>query len=161
MLKKKISFTDLDGNSVSEDWYFNLNHMEAIKIDGKAGGDITGYAQKKLDEGDYMGLISLLEEMILTAVGKRSEDGRSLIKSEEVRKDFSNSLAYAALFEDLFSTPGAMEEFGTAVTSGIKPSGATPQAAPQLKALPEAKAPSAEEEIARLRREHPEMFPNQ
>lgn len=171
MLEKVIKYTDLNGNEAQDTYMFNFTRREAIKIMAKYNGDIMAEVDRLVKAGSngMSGIIDMFEEIVLSAVGQKSPDGKSFIKSPEIVSQFENSMAYAQLFEDLLTDPKAMEEFVTGcipadVAKGMIEPEETPQlqAVPTpkapLQAVPTPKAPTAEEELKRILAAHPELL---
>ena len=112
MLKKRITFTDYDGNERSEEFYFNLNEMELTKMNLNAdGGSLDKILQKIIDTKDIKEVIKLFEMIILTAYGEKSMDGRTFIKNDEVRAKYTSSEAYNVLFMELIGDSKKASEF--------------------------------------------------
>lgn len=161
MLEKVIKYTDLNGNEAQDTYMFNFTRREAIKIMAKYNGDIMAEVDRLVKAGSngMSGIIDMFEEIILSAVGQKSPDGKSFIKSPEIVSQFENSMAYAQLFEDLLTDPKAMEEFVTGcIPADVAKGMIEPEATPQLQAVPTPKAPTAEEELKRILAAHPELL---
>lgn len=122
MIKKTISYTDYDGVERVEDFYFNLNTIELTRLQGKYENDIPTYITKLSKNNNLMGMVNLLEDLILTSYGEKSVDGRKFIKNEEIREEFSNTIAYAKLFEELFTDQEEAEKFGKGIVSEVRES---------------------------------------
>lgn len=111
MYKKSINYTGFDGSEETLVAYFNINQMEATRLNAKYDGDITNFIQKIIESKDIGRMLDFLEDMILSAYGKRSEDGLRFVKNAEVRENFSQTLAYEALFSELLNNPDTVSEF--------------------------------------------------
>lgn len=117
MLKKTITYTDLNGISRTEDFYFNLSKPEVIKMQTSVKG---GYdVQLKSIAANLNGgqIMEFFEELITKAYGEKSEDGRRFMKSEEISKSFVETPAYEVLFEELVTNDKAAADF----VNGIMP----------------------------------------
>lgn len=101
MLRKTITFKDLDGNDVSEDFYFNLNKAEVAEMELSKKGGFSEYLKSIIAEGDGGTIIRVFKEIITSSVGKRSEDNRRFIKSKEITDEFLQSEAYSEMFFSL------------------------------------------------------------
>ena len=121
MYKKVIKYTDFNGKKQEETAYFNLSPVEMTKLLAKTGDDIEGYTKKLVAMEDKTPLIDFFENLLLSAYGKKSEDGQHFVKTPEDRKNFENSMAYATLFGDILSDPKEAAKFGSAVVSGVTP----------------------------------------
>src|SRR5436190_18230560 len=115
MLKKSISFKDVDGNPLTEDFYFNLNLTEIMDLENSVDGGLTERMQKIIDaKGENKGLeiMDTFRKIIIMSVGERSEDGRRFSKRDgEVGKEFMETDAYNELFYDLCSNAKSGAEF--------------------------------------------------
>lgn len=121
-VRELIKFNDLDGNPVEETWYFDLSIAEVTKMDAEFDGDLGEHFNTILKSGDRKALLNAFETIIRWSVGKRSEDGRRLIKTPEVVADFMESKAYDQFFLSLMSSPGKAAAFFNSVipTEAIK-----------------------------------------
>lgn len=115
MFKHNIKYTDFNGNEQQEDFYFHLSLPEVVRLEAEFGGSISNYASKVVESEDYTSIINFLERIILTSYGIKSPDGRSFQKSEDVRKAFEHSQAYAELFETLLTNPELARKFGESI----------------------------------------------
>lgn len=115
MLKKTITYTDLNGVERKEDFYFNLSKMEVIKLQDsvKGGYDIRLKAiAADLNGADIM---EFFEDLIMRSYGEKSEDGRRFMKSEEISRAFMETPAYEVLFEELIFDDKAAADFVNAI----------------------------------------------
>lgn len=120
MLKKTITYKDLEGNDVVEDFYFNLSKAELAEMELSQEGGLSAYLQKIVKTKNSGEVILTFKKILLTAVGRRSEDGRRFVKTDEIRDDFLHSDAYSELFMELVTDSEKSAEF----IKGIVPSGA-------------------------------------
>lgn len=111
MLKREITYTDYDGNSRTEDHYFNLTKPELIKWQAYNNGNLIEKLTAVVKSGDTAMIMKTYEELIKKAYGKKSEDGKFFDKSEEISNRFMQSAAYEVLFMDLFTKDGEAEKF--------------------------------------------------
>lgn len=115
MIKKKIKYVDLDGNQVEEECYFNLSETEAIEWEYSKEGGMSSLLKKISEEADSAKIIGFMKELILKTYGKRSDDGKSFVKTKKLRKSFKNSLAFNALFMELGTDADKAAEFANGV----------------------------------------------
>ena len=122
MLKQPVTYEDFDGNTQTETLYFNLNRMELIAFQKRYGSEnMENYINKLIEEKQIEPMYDLLNDFVLTAYGVRSEDGKRFIKSEEIREEFKQSLAYEALIEDFHDdSRKVLENFIAGVTAHIR-----------------------------------------
>lgn len=117
MLKKSITFENLDGDEVTEIFYFHLSQAELTKMSLSHGGDLEAYFRKILREKNAEAIIEAFDEIILSTVGRRSPDGRRFEKDNgRVAQEFKETDAYSVLFTELLSQDGkALQEFFVSV----------------------------------------------
>lgn len=111
MLKKTITYKNYDGETVSEDFYFNLSKAEIAEMELSHKGGFGAYLQQIVESEDGGQIIAAFKKIITDAVGRRSEDGRRFIKSEEISQEFLQTEAYSQLFMDLVTDAGAASKF--------------------------------------------------
>lgn len=111
MLKKTITYSDLDGNPVTEDFYFNLSKAEIAELEIRHDGGFTAHLQKIIDSADGGAIIDTFKNIIRSSVGRRSEDGRRFVKSEEITNEFLQTDAYSELFMELVTDAEAAGRF--------------------------------------------------
>lgn len=112
MLMKTITYDDLDGKSVTEDFYFKLSEAEAAELElGYRGEGLSTFLMRALAAEDKNEIIQTFKMLIAMSVGRRSENGRRFVKNDEVRDDFMQSDAYSTLFMELMSNADRAVEF--------------------------------------------------
>ena len=120
MLKKTITYTDFDGNTRTEDHYFNLTKTELTEIalglpDGIDESEITEANEKAamtiIDKLGKDGVFKFIKELILKSYGIKSADGKRFQKSEEISKEFSETLAFDQFFMELMTDDVKAAEF--------------------------------------------------
>lgn len=117
MYKKPITFTNLDGEKVTETHYFHLTEAEVIEAEYDLDGGLYAYIQRIIDAQSEREIIAIYKKLLLMAYGKRSEDGKRFIKSDDICLEFTQSPAYSALFMELATDHKAAADF----TNGIMP----------------------------------------
>lgn len=117
MLKKTITYEDYNGKVLTEDFYFNLSKSELIELEVAEKGGLAKKLQEIVASEDGAQIIAVFKELILTAYGIKSEDGKRFIKSEDLRDGFSQTDAYSTLFMELATDAKAAAEF----VNGIVP----------------------------------------
>lgn len=111
MLKKTITFKDLDGNDVTEDFYFNLNKAEIAEIELSYDGGLSTQLERIIAKKDGGEIISTFKDIMLRSVGRRSDDGRRFIKSQDITNEFVQTEAYSEMFMELVTNADAAAEF--------------------------------------------------
>ena len=122
MLKETVKYLDFDGVEQTENLYFNINRMELIAMQARYGKeDMAKYIERIVQEQDFVKIHDLLNDIVLTSYGKKSEDGKRFLKSEEIKEEFRTSLAYGALVESFFDDDGVtLGKFVQGITSTIR-----------------------------------------
>ena len=111
MLKKIITYTDYNGVERTEPFYFNLSKAELMEMELGVTGGMTEMLNKIIDAKDGPSLMKTFKEMIMKSYGVKSDDGKRLIKSEELSIAFTQTEAYSVLFMELITDDKAAADF--------------------------------------------------
>lgn len=104
MFTKSITFVDYNGETRTENYYFNLNKAEITKWLITSGDYTLDKVLERLaTERNGKKIMEIFEDMIHRSYGKKSLDGIKFEKSEEIWNDFYQSEAYSVLFMELVS----------------------------------------------------------
>ena len=101
MYIKKITYTDFDGNSNTEEFYFNLTETELTRLNASYEGGLSYYINKIIRSGDNLKIMPLFEELVLSSYGEKSSDGKRFIKSDLLKEEFKQTMAYDTLMCEL------------------------------------------------------------
>lgn len=126
MIKKTVTYTDYNGVERTEDFYFNLNEAEALKLEMGVTGGLSAMVQRVIAAKDNTTLINIFEELVLKAYGVKGPDGREFIKNDEVRAKFTQTEAYSIIFMELATNAEKAAEFVNGIVPKKKEQGATP-----------------------------------
>lgn len=128
-----ITYTDLDGVSVTDHVYFNMTKTELLEYVGAAidvknisansDEEMIDYAKKKLlkklDFSNGADIIGFLKDLVLRAYGVKSEDGKRFIKvlpdGTKLADEFVQSLAFDELMSQLTDDPEKANQFMLAI----------------------------------------------
>jgi hypothetical protein len=69
VLKKTITYEDLDGGKVTEDFYFALSKAELAEMRLRQGDGFDGFLQAIVEAKDGNALIDLFKNMLRMSVG--------------------------------------------------------------------------------------------
>lgn len=128
MIKKTITYVDYNGTERTEDFYFNLTKAELMEMElGHAGG-FTEMIQKIINANDTPEIIKVFKMLLLKSYGKKSEDGKRFVKSEELATEFEQTEAYSQLFMELATDDKLASEF----INGVVPKDIAAEAAKQI-----------------------------
>jgi hypothetical protein len=137
MLKKTITYTDYNGTTRKEDFYFNLTQAEVTELEVSVEGGLVEQINRIVAAQNGKVIIETFKDIILRAYGEKSPDGRRFIKNQEVRDAFAQTEAYSNLFMELATDAKAASEF----VNGIVP----PKAEKAAPADQSAEAPAVPE----------------
>lgn len=119
MYKKTMTYTDYDGNTRTEDFYFNLTKAECLEMELGTTGGMDKLVRKIVSEKDSKRIVDIFKTIVLKAYGEKSADGRRFMKTPEITEAFSQTEAYSDLFIELATNADAASEF----INGIVPAG--------------------------------------
>ena len=125
MLKKTITYTDFNDETVSEDFFFHLSKAELVELEMSQEGGLSEWLQRVVAAEDGKSIIKEFKNIILGSYGKRSADGKRFVKTPELRAEFESSEAYSTLFMELVTDADAASTF----VNGIIPQGMADEAA--------------------------------
>lgn len=117
MYIKTINYTDYNGNTRTEDHYFNLTEAEALEMEMSTNGGFSERIKRIIAAQDTATLITIFKDLIKKSYGRKSLDGRKFEKSEEIFNEFKDTEAYSILFMELATDAKAATEF----VNGIAP----------------------------------------
>lgn len=124
MIKKTITYTDYNGNERKEDFYFNLNKAEIMRMEMSTRGGLAERIQRIVDAQDAPAIIEVFEDLIEKSFGVKAPDGRGFIKRKEDFESFKSTEAYSILFMELATDADAAAKF----INGIVPADMAQQA---------------------------------
>lgn len=130
MLKKTIEYTDYDGNTRKEDFYFNLTKAEVVFMELEMPGGMKKYLTKITDEQDNVKIVETFKNIIGSSYGIKSDDGKRFIKGAAHTAAFEQTEAYSNLIMEMIQDA----KFAAQFINGILPSpdGDKPSAPPTL-----------------------------
>lgn len=128
MLKKTITYTDFNGETVSEDFFFHLTKAELVELEMSHEGGLSEAMKRIVAAEDAKSIIAEFKNIILSAYGKKSPDGRRFIKNQEIRDEFVSTEAYSELFMELATNTDAAIDF----MNGIIPAAMAEEANAQM-----------------------------
>jgi hypothetical protein len=111
VLKKEITYKDLDGNSVTDTFYFNLSKRELAEMQLMAGGSLADQLQEIVKSNDTALIIQNFKMILEKSFGVRAEDNKRFIKDPELFKAFSETDAYDELFMEILTNATFAAEF--------------------------------------------------
>ncbi len=133
MLKKTVTYEDLNGNTVIEDFYFNLSKAELLEMELSEKNGYSDMLKSIIAANDNAALVRIFKQLLLSAYGVKSDDGKRFIKSQELREAFEQSPAYSDMFMELATN----EQVALAFMKGLVPA----DIAAEIQGVPGVKAP--------------------
>ena len=118
MYSRKVKYKGFDGQDVEEVVRFNLTKAEVLNLNMKYDdyGGLMGYYRKmitdvKEGEASWKPYVNFLQSVLLSAYGKKTEDGRFIKKQNGIKlsDEFENSEAYSTILMSLLSEEGIKE----------------------------------------------------
>lgn len=172
MLKKKITYTDYNGQERTEEFFFNLTESELLALDiGEKGLSFTEKLERLRDSMDADEVLSIFTEFLKRSYGRKSDDGRIFEKSDEIWLRFKQSPAYDVFLLELMRREDAATEFLEGLmpahliaAAKAKEEGKTPQEAARENMqgyLPKQDRPRAEEHYGRPLDSQPTETPSE
>lgn len=119
MLKKTVTYTDIDEKPVTKDLYFNLRKSDVLGelalIDRfEKFKAIVDEEPRELTTPEKQEMVDLIKAFARLAYGVRTETGGHR-KTEEIWQDFLDSEAWDIFFWELFENPEAFQRWMTGV----------------------------------------------
>lgn len=125
MIKETINYTDYNGVTRTEDFYFNLTKAEVMELEMSTKGGLAEMIQRIVAAQDQPAIIKIFKDLIIKAYGVKSPDGKRFIKNQEVVDEFVQTEAFSELFMKLATDADAAAKF----VNGIVPADLAKQAA--------------------------------
>lgn len=117
MFKHEMTYEDLDGNEVTDTFYFHLTKLELAELNAEYKEGYETILNRIVATKDQAGLIDIFKQIIDMSFGVRGEDNKQFIKGGEGLQAFQNTFAYSDLFMQLASD----DEFAARFVNGTFP----------------------------------------
>jgi hypothetical protein len=114
MFTKKITYTDYNGVTRTEEFMFNLTKAELMEKQMSTAGGLDTVLRQIIDSNDQTKITEAFKQIILKSYGEKSEDGKKFIKVRNgipLSEEFSQTEAYSELFMELSTNADAAAEF--------------------------------------------------
>lgn len=111
MIKKTMTYTDFNGVERTEDFYFNLTKAEVLKMEMGVKGGLAEQIKRIVDTQDQPAIIEIFENLIQSAYGVKTPDGRGFLKRKEDLESFISTQAYSDLYMELATDDKKAAEF--------------------------------------------------
>lgn len=119
MIKETITYTDFNGGTRTEDFYFNLTKAEIMRMEMSTSGGLAERINRIIAAQDTPSIIAIFEDLIQKSYGVKTPDGRGFLKRPEDLEAFVATEAYSELFMKLATDSEAAAKF----VNGVVPAG--------------------------------------
>ena len=103
MLKKTVTYKDLNGKERTETFYFHYFESEIMDMEMSEEGGLAERIQRIIDAKDQPSLLKVIKKFVIDAYGVKSDDGRRFDKSQEVKDAFLQCPAYSKIYMELLT----------------------------------------------------------
>lgn len=114
MYNMAITYEDLDGNEITENFLFHYSKQELAEMNYNYEGGLQAHIEKIQKAQSVKEVIALVKDIILGAYGIKSEDNKAFIKEVNGHKladDFKQTEAFSECFMTLASDEKELEKF--------------------------------------------------
>jgi len=101
MYKKTITYEDYNGNSRTEDFYFNITSAEFHKMQLETAGGLKEKLETIMQKQNGHDVVEAIDYFILSSYGEKTPDGKRFVKSTELSDAFKQTDAYNRLWLEL------------------------------------------------------------
>lgn len=111
MLKKTVTYKDLNGKERTETFYFHYFESEIMDMEMSEEGGLAERIQRIIDAKDQPSLLKVIKKFVIDAYGVKSDDGRRFDKSQEVKDAFLQCPAYSKIYMELLTDDKLAADF--------------------------------------------------
>ena len=111
MIKKTVKYVDFEGVEREENFFFNLTEAELTELELSETGGLKKTLERIIEAQNTKELVRIFKVLLLQAYGEKSLDGRRFVKSEEITKNFEQTVAYSDIFMELAFDDEKASEF--------------------------------------------------
>ena len=111
MIKKTVTYKDLNGKERTETFYFHYFESEIMDMEMSEEGGLAERIQRIIDAKDQPSLLKVIKKFVIDAYGVKSDDGRRFDKSQEVKDTFVECPAFSKIYMELLTDDKAAAEF--------------------------------------------------
>lgn len=122
MIIDKRTYIDYNGNERTEEFLFNLNKAEVVKLENSRPGGFVENLRRAIDAQDIPTLMEAFEELILKSYGVKSPDGKGFVKRKELTEAYASTEAYSDLYIEILQDAEKAKTF----FNGVMPKAETP-----------------------------------
>lgn len=105
MITKELTHTNLLGETITRDYYFNLTKADVYEINMLANLEVIAATSEPEK------ILPVFKKIISRAYGERSDDGREHVRTERLSEIFLGSAAFGELFVAFIEDPAFASKF--------------------------------------------------
>lgn len=111
MITLTVKHEDYNDREVESTFHFHLNKRRMLELKSLFGDDLDNRVRSMVHDEDALGLIEMLEQLLVAAVGKKSDDGQSFVQNEEIREWFRGHSGFEACLERVVESSDSAQAF--------------------------------------------------
>jgi hypothetical protein len=111
MIKKTVTYKDLNGKERTETFYFHYFESEIMDMEMSEEGGFAERIQRIINAKDQPSLLKVIKKFVIDAYGVKSDDGRRFIKNDEVKAAFVECPAFSKIYMELLTDDKVAAEF--------------------------------------------------
>lgn len=111
MLTITKTYTDFSGEERTEDFMFHLSKAELREMQFSKEGGLAEWLEKIVKSKNNPEIIRIFKQILLKSYGEVSEDKRRFVKSDKISEEFSQTVAYDLIFNELLENEKTMADF--------------------------------------------------
>lgn len=116
MITKEFTYESYTGEKVTKAFTFHMSRPDMAKFRlRKDGSDFVETMTQIMETENARAVLDTFEDILRSAVGRKSEDGERFIKDDEARSELFDTPAYDAVFTEMMDNPKFAAEFITAM----------------------------------------------
>lgn len=96
MYKKTWTYTDYNGVTKTEDFYFNLNKVELADMQMSSEGSLDEIIDRITKAQETPLIWKYFKKLMLAAYGEKTSDGR-FVKTDEILAKFQSTVAFSEI----------------------------------------------------------------
>lgn len=121
MIKKTITYTDFNGETRTEPFYFHLSRAELVELETSTIGGYKAMVEEATRKEDTPTLFKVIKDFIFKSYGEKSTDGKRFVKTPDLMAAFEQSEAYSVLLMELMGDDKAAADFINGIVNSVSP----------------------------------------
>lgn len=117
MFVEKVKFEDYDGNEIEKEFRFHLSKAELKEMELETPGGFKAYLERIIDAKNGVEIAKTFKKILLASYGEISEDRTRFVKSPELTKAFTETMAYDYFYNRLSED----DQYAASFINGVLP----------------------------------------